>query len=358
MAKFNLNNRRHLRLSWWLFLVLHVAPVLSGNEMIGWENHRIWEYQVWTTRQMDNFFPSWNGLLRGILTNTSHEINADCSRVLAAERARATWRPYGTVECLLNAFPESRKAEMAASSVLLGLLPVILSQLGPSSIDQSLLSLRRPLLALLLAIGSPAVNGLQNAHYNEGLRQRLHTGIGVAPVPKRLTAYTILTTIAEYTVVLATVANVTILGYQLSVWAITVFALGFIGLPAIWISLAIAIHIVRVMALYSKVHIDAKGSPLRFRQALRPDRSERQITLRMRDSKKVGDVLVWVLYVATILHTLLGVVSLSGLVFISMKDSLIISIRFLANAIVCKCIFAFESAGIEKNITLEDEAKV
>ncbi|KAK6222909.1 hypothetical protein LQW54_000719 [Pestalotiopsis sp. IQ-011] len=255
----------------------------------------------------------------------------------------------------MEAFPESRKAEMAASSVLV-------TQLGPTTIEQSLLSLRRPLLALLLVIGSPAVNGMQNADYNEALRQRFHTTSAgsITTAPKRRAARAALAMTVEYALVLGTVANVVILGYQLSVWAVTVFALGFIGLPAIWIALAIAIHGVRVMALYAKVHVNDTGgfSPFAFRSVVVPGKNRgRKITLRMRDSRRMGQALVWILYVATMLHTLLGVVSLSGLVFISMKDSVIISVRFIANAIVCKCIFAFEAAGSKEDMTLEGGTK-
>jgi hypothetical protein len=49
---------------------------------------------------------------------------------------------------MLGVISESVKANMAATTVLLGLTPTILASLGPPVAEVSLLSLRRPLLTL------------------------------------------------------------------------------------------------------------------------------------------------------------------------------------------------------------------
>jgi hypothetical protein len=347
MALPSRDNHSYRTVVWWTFLVLYAMPVSSGNN--------ITDGQVWTTRQLDNFFPVWQDDLRNAL-------KYNCSAELQHDREKRHWLPYGTVECLIKTFSEIGKAEMAASSVLLGLLPVFLSQLGPSTIEQSLLHLRQPLLALLVAIGSPSVNGLQNAEYIDALRQRLSTSSANTTLAEQSANYKVMITlVAQYTMVLFAVTNVAILAYQLSVWAVTLFSLGFVGLPAIWIALAGVIHFVRIAAFYFKFNVNP-AVPFRLRQVLVPGRREGKIVLHERLPSetigKIGQILVWILYLATCLHTVLGTVSLSGLVFIAMRDSFVVLIRFLVNAIICKLIFALEAAGIEENITLEREGRL
>ena len=60
-------------------------------------------------------------------------------------------------EYLLENTPEVFKANMAAASVLLGLLPTILSLAGSSTLEVGLIALQRPFLASLLGTASPAV---------------------------------------------------------------------------------------------------------------------------------------------------------------------------------------------------------
>lgn len=61
-----------------------------------------------------------------------------------------TSNAYGVIDCVLKALPEYRRIEMAASAVILGLLPTILQSLDNSTIYLALFGIRRPLLAILL----------------------------------------------------------------------------------------------------------------------------------------------------------------------------------------------------------------
>ena len=74
------------------------------------------------------------------------------------------------VECLLKDTPEVFKTNMAAASVLLGLLSTILSLAGSSTVEVGLVALQRPLLALLLGAASPAVNPLRTFEYGAPTR--------------------------------------------------------------------------------------------------------------------------------------------------------------------------------------------
>ncbi|KAH6854688.1 hypothetical protein B0I37DRAFT_349976 [Chaetomium sp. MPI-CAGE-AT-0009] len=60
--------------------------------------------------------------------------------------------------CIPANAPEWMKSNMGAAGVLLGLLPTILSLAGPDIAETGLLAQHRPFLALLIALGSPAVS--------------------------------------------------------------------------------------------------------------------------------------------------------------------------------------------------------
>lgn len=103
------------------------------------------------SHQFDAFFPGWNGMIQDILRN-------NCSEPYSYYRAGETgpkgeaYMVFRVIECLLQQFPEFRKSEMAASAVILGLLPTTLQNLGSTSAETSLLGLRRPVLALLVSL--------------------------------------------------------------------------------------------------------------------------------------------------------------------------------------------------------------
>lgn len=61
-------------------------------------------------------------------------------------------------DCLLKNSSETIKADMGSVDIILGLTPSILALLGPSVTQLSLLSARFPLLALSLALASPAIS--------------------------------------------------------------------------------------------------------------------------------------------------------------------------------------------------------
>jgi hypothetical protein len=59
-------------------------------------------------------------------------------------------------DCILANTTETNKANMASAGVVLGLMPSLLSSLGPTVTESSTLMLERPFLSSLLAIGAPA----------------------------------------------------------------------------------------------------------------------------------------------------------------------------------------------------------
>ena len=90
-----------------------------------------------------------------------------CAATLAAydeQWSHATANPaelgrtiFAHQECILGNMPENVQATMQSASIMLGLTPVLLQAVGPSVSEVGLLSTRRPLLALLIALGTASV---------------------------------------------------------------------------------------------------------------------------------------------------------------------------------------------------------
>ena len=94
--------------------------------------------------------------------------NKQCAAFYAAQQAATSL--YSTtcidlLNCILENTSEAVKGNMASATVALGLMPTILTFLGSTTAEVALLSRRRPLLALLIACGSPAVNPIPTSVY-------------------------------------------------------------------------------------------------------------------------------------------------------------------------------------------------
>lgn len=57
------------------------------------------------------------------------------------------------------------KDNMASAAVLLGLTPFILASLGSNATELALIASRRPILAILLVLGSPSINLIRTFDY-------------------------------------------------------------------------------------------------------------------------------------------------------------------------------------------------
>ncbi|KAK7924295.1 hypothetical protein PG985_006349 [Apiospora marii] len=225
------------------------------------------------------FFPAWNDGLQVWL-------HSDCaSQLQDYQRGKSA---YHAIDCLLQHFPEFRKAEMAVSSVILGLIPVVIQQLGATTIEIGALSLRRPLLSAILALGSPAVipkragdytpqsvgwNGGNNNNNNNG--QVVTESSGVA-MRKYILWHGVLH-YAVYAAALASLGNVAYLSYQLGYQAVT-----------------------------------------------------------------------WLLYTATSVHLAFGTMVLASLLFVRIADATMILGRFIASTIVNRLILVYEFTRIQQ----------
>ncbi|ROW06218.1 hypothetical protein VMCG_04557 [Cytospora schulzeri] len=263
--------------------------------------------------QFDDFFPGWNGMIQDILR---YNCSAPYSYYLAGETGPSgqVYMVFEVIECVLQQFPEFRKSEMAGSAVILGLLPSTLQNLGSTSAETSLLGLRRPVLALLCAIGSPAVRRMTGGGFLKTISKVMvkarHDEASVFVMPglssTRIPAmYWLWVSILEYILVGGAVANVISLTYQLGVHAVVVFSPKTLILLPLWTALAVVIHVGGVIALYMR-------SPKIW---------------EWRKENIWFQVTTWMLSIGTVAHTVFGTLIMSSLLFFSVADSVTIVAR-------------------------------
>ncbi|KAK7430808.1 hypothetical protein QQZ08_002597 [Neonectria magnoliae] len=323
------------------------------------------------THQFDEFFPGWNAYLQGI-------IHGDCQRDFdfyqsgrINANASASSRVTPLINCILNQFPEFRKAELAASAVILGLLPMILQSLGSTTAETALLGRRRPLLALLLAAGSPAVNVARGSEIAETLAKFVEVadtpgaipGVQLAVLSPHVRPFI---SVLQYLLVGGAVANVAHLTYRLGVNAIVGFAPETVFMLPLWAFLAMMIHVGGLIVLGVRVkaqganagkhraerqqHQRASGFPSWVLDEFIPCAFQPAKFLQYRRETIWSPVLSWFLNLGVLAHIVLGTLVLSSLLFFSVKDAVVIVARFAASAIVCRTVVRIELAGMTERM--------
>lgn len=106
------------------------------------------------------FFPDIRQLVSGrhFLPNCTSQFNNYINESLPDPPNAGHQVAWGLIDRILQNMQEVAKVELAISAMLLALLPTALALIGPGQVETGLLSVRRPLLALLLEVGTPSPN--------------------------------------------------------------------------------------------------------------------------------------------------------------------------------------------------------
>ena len=279
-------------------------------------------------------------------------------------------------ECLLNYTPEVFKADMAAASVVLGLLPTILSLAGSSTVEVGLVALQRPLLALLLGTTSPAVNPLRTFEY--GAPASLMSRKDYSAEPPTIPAYLRQPVSGmQYALALAAIFNVAMVTYSLSIQTYSV-SNQYVPIILIWMCLGIFIHILGAVALRLRLKIVVED-PIGISTALKNEflisayHPEGRLAFRQESYWFIS--LSWATSVATIIHIAMGTVVLSSLLFINIRDALFVvgyiicpsyglgslllnsnqALRCLGSACVSRVIVMLELSYMRTNVHVDNE---
>ncbi|KAK8105679.1 uncharacterized protein PG998_003847 [Apiospora kogelbergensis] len=251
---------------------------------------------------------------------------------------------------------------MAVSSVILGLIPVVIQQLGATTIEIGALSLRRPLLAAVLALGSPAVIPKRASDYTpqsvgwNGNQRQVTTGSRV--FRRRRNLWQGALHYAVYPIALASLGNLAYLCYQLGYQAVSAFAVGTTFLPMLWAFLALLIHVAGASALHLRYEIRPADPAITGKRMM--DWLTSEFVYHYSDSRRIRldtvggmrevwfQALTWLLYTATSVHLAFGTMVLASLLFISIADATTILARFIASAIVNRLILVHEFTRIRQ----------
>ncbi|MCJ1479882.1 hypothetical protein MMC06_000036 [Schaereria dolodes] len=131
---------------------------------------------------------------------------------------------------------------MASAGVVLGLMPVILANLGPTLAETSLLTLEPPFLSLLLAIGGPSIYPARPFDYYdplEAMKQPPNKFLFFSP---NQSSYLVLSTL-QYVIALSAAINVITVTLELGMKTVAVWEKSNSYLPLTWVLLPIILHI-------------------------------------------------------------------------------------------------------------------
>jgi hypothetical protein len=89
-------------------------------------------------------------------TNAASKCEAEITAYLFNNRTEVCPTPCAcAADCILDGIPGTLESNYASAQVVLGLIPAVLLLIGPSIAEVAVISTRRPLLAVLVALGCP-----------------------------------------------------------------------------------------------------------------------------------------------------------------------------------------------------------
>ena len=151
-------------------------------------------------------------------------------------------------DCILASTTETIMANMACAGVVLGLMPIILANLGPTLAESSILALERPVLSMSLAVGGPSIYPARPFEDYDPL-----VAINQPPTRFRTFSFTYLSHPAasalQYVAAAAAAVNVITVSLELGMKMIVVWKKPNSFLPLTWILLPILLHVGAIIRL-------------------------------------------------------------------------------------------------------------
>ena len=266
---------------------------------------------------------------------------------------------YEVTNCILDHASETSKINWASAGVLLGLLPGLLGLLGSSTIETSCLAVRRPILGLLLCLGSPAVNPIRVFDYRDTVEKitKLDETIGLPTMPGGLRSLRA-TLVLKYILTLGAIANITTVNLQLGRETINNNACRVIYLPLLYGIFAVLTHALGFIAFSRRVHVQSVGSTqpthrfLSFTRHLKQEFTDEKQAEKSEIYLRKGSLsfILWsgLTTLVTLFHVIAGIFIFSSVLFIYTNDAIVVIARYLASVIVCRGVLLHELASFEE----------
>ncbi|KAL2131282.1 hypothetical protein VTI74DRAFT_5313 [Chaetomium olivicolor] len=237
--------------------------------------------------------------------------------------------------CILENTPKWIKSNMGAGGVLLGLLPTILSLAGPGTAETGLLAQRRPFLASLIALGSPAVSPhrmFMSSNPAELLLSKKKSGI-------------------------SSLINIQNLGFMQK-----------LGILAADNNASHCYHRARAWApnraSYALLHSSSRYSypPSKTEENAKTEiqlsgatSHTTSILLTRRPDSYLAAIVAWLTSTGTILYMIYRIITFSNIAFISTQDAPGVVARYLVSTLVCRIILNFEMSGMRAVVRGDEE---
>ncbi|KAF2175923.1 hypothetical protein K469DRAFT_646390 [Zopfia rhizophila CBS 207.26] len=265
------------------------------------------------------------------------------------------------ITCILDNINDLNKANIASAGVLLGLMPTILAYAGSNLSETALLSVRRPLLAFLLAIGSPAVPPRRTFEHQDilGMLKRRKNVFTMKFAFSRGSVTKALIVGVELTLALAAIANVVLMSYELGMTTFVAWSADTFFHPLLWNVATGVVHLCGLMVLRRDVRIVSPPSRCEYgirqrilywaKDEFTPCAWQKHpTTLEYRPDTFWFLFASWLSATLTLGHYIYGTVVFTSALFISVPASLIVLVRFLASTMCCRIIVMYELSGMRQ----------
>lgn len=289
------------------------------------------------------------------------------------------------IDCILDNTSEYLKGSMTSAQVLLGIMPTIITFLGPSHDEMAMLSNigRRPLLAAGISLAAPSAYFSRAFEYFDPGEILCHHKYRHKQYPLG-NHLTILVSVLEYGVVAGACWNIVVNTRQVNLWSISSLASDADFLPGLWLAFGPCIHFFSCFVFWLRIRGWRDIKRGNISEATSDESLSRQedsvlkrlwgflitkelvpcatnhyvscITGRM--ESKTFLVTAWLESTFTILHVVFGTLVFSGTLFVGTKDALGIVGRYIAGVAVCRIILMYELAGLRESCVSIDGVKI
>ena len=259
-------------------------------------------------------------------------------------------------DCILKDLPPTIQSNFASAQVLLGLTPAILVYFGPTVAEVAALSTYRPLLAVLLSLGSPAISIVgvfryvdlrvpftQPLSWNAGLWS---TWVGHRGVRTRGFVH-----VSSYVVTLAAIANNVHTSVHTDLRTISGWRCSAILMPLAWSLLAGVVHLWGMIAIRMRL---GRGYRPSIRSATR---STTFLDVLKGADNVLSEASLRLSALCATIHMGFGILVLSSLIFISALEAIQTFVLYAISALMCHVVLVLELASMRYELSKNEETE-
>ena len=326
----------------YFFLLALFPPALSFSTT---------KFVEWFPQSLIKLRKAWTGPCKTLYDDFVDKGQGQCGPVL---------------NCLLgHGTSELRKTTMASAQVTLGLIPSLLTCVGNSVPEISLVASQRPILTLFLTLGAPGMYPTRVTEYvnpfdvlDEAAFRNTFSG---AKGAKQRSAVILV----QYLLALAITANNLESSLRLGSRSVLSWGCRSWYMPMIWVFFSISTYAFAAMSCNilkrNALHMNSEDlyrwmrwDPIEhfFSTCLRSVQTCLCVPYVWREQTPSIKVMVWQASASclALAHTILGTLILSSLIFVGFHDTLVILARFLISALVSRIIVLLQLDMIKAQI--------